>query len=139
MILYSGLISNEYNLEKEIFLFNYPYNFYRHEWYSMAIEEQRVSCIYTGDTDLNKVNIKSIFRNFWKNVGTIQIPHHGDLKSFDKNILNDRYYLCPISVGENNTYGHPSYKLIANILSHKSCPILVTENSTSGFIEYIKY
>ena len=101
-------------------------------------EPHRVSCIYTGDTDLNIVKIKSIFKNFWESVGTIQIPHHGDIKNFDKSVLDDKYYLCPISVGEKNSYGHPSFKLIAEILGKDSYPILVTETATSGFIEVIR-
>jgi len=115
----------------------YYSRFHHMKWRRMGREEHRVSCIYTGDTDLNVVKIKSIFSKFWNSVGTIQIPHHGDLKSFDKNILDDKYYWCPISVGKKNTYGHPSYKVIANILSQDSCPILVTEDISSGFIEYI--
>ena len=55
-------------------------------------------------------------------MGTIQIPHHGDLTSFNKSILDDKHYLCPISVGEYNSYGHPSSKVIADILSQDSHP-----------------
>ncbi len=101
-------------------------------------ETQRVSCIYTGDTNLNIVKISTIFKNFWKSVGTIQIPHHGDIKCFDQSILDKKNYCCPISVGEKNSYGHPSYKVIAKILRQRSCPILVTENTSSGFIEVIR-
>lgn len=142
MLLYSGLNCVRTDCEKEVFIFYYSpryHDFFYHiRWHRMAREEYRVSCIYTGDTDLNVVKIKYIFRNFWKSVGTIQIPHHGDLKSFDISTLDDRYYWCPISVGEKNSYGHPSPRVIANILSQDSCPILVTENLTSSFIEHIR-
>lgn len=142
MLLYSGLNSVRKSCEQEVFLFDCPHRYYKRfhhiRWHRMMIEEHRVSCIYTGDTDLNIVKIKSIFRNFWASVGTIQIPHHGDLKSFDKSILDDKYYWCPISVGEKNSYGHPSPKVIANIISQDSCPILVTENLSSCFIEHIR-
>jgi beta-lactamase superfamily II metal-dependent hydrolase len=144
MLLYSGLNCHRKDCEKNIFLFDYSRRYFKHceefhhrRWYEMSIENYRVSCIYTGDTDLNVVKIKNIFRNFWKSVGTIQIPHHGDLKSFDKNVLDDKYYWCPISVGEKNSYGHPSSRVIANILSQSSIPILVTENLTSSYIEHI--
>jgi len=145
MLLYSGINCLHRDCEQETFCFEYPYRyfrcneeFYHIRWHIMARERHRISCIYTGDTDLNVVKIKSIFKNFWKSVGTIQIPHHGDIKSFDKNILDDKYYWCPISVGEKNSYGHPSYKVISEIISQKSCPILVTENLISGFGEYIR-
>jgi len=145
MLLYSGINYLHEDCEQEAFQFDYPFRYFRcydefHHirWHKMRKERYRVSCIYTGDTDLNVVKIKSIFRNFWKSVGTIQVPHHGDIKSFDKSVLDDRYYWCPISVGERNTYGHPSNTLISNIMSHDSCPILVTENLGSGFIEHIR-
>jgi beta-lactamase superfamily II metal-dependent hydrolase len=146
MLLYSGVNCINKDCEKRVF-FHRPFFFYEYYpyihrycyfediWYK---NRHRVSCIYTGDTDLNVVKIKSIFGKFWESVGTIQIPHHGDLKSFDKSVLDDRYYWCPISVGETNSYGHPSSKVIANILSQDCCPILVTENLSSGFIENIR-
>lgn len=142
MLLYSGLNCVRKNCEKEVFIFDYPHRyceiFYHIRWRRMAREEYRVSCLYTGDTDLNIVKIKSIFSKFWKSIGTIQIPHHGDLKSFDKKVFEDKHYWCPISVGQKNSYGHPSPRVIANILSQASCPILVTENLTSSFIERIR-
>ena len=145
MLLYSGINHLHEDCEQETFSFDYVYRYYTCDdefhhirWHRMKEEGCRVSCIYTGDTDLNIVNIKSIYQNFWQSVGTIQIPHHGDIKSFDKSILDDRYYWCPISVGEKNTYGHPSSTLISQIISQDSCPILVTENLSSGFIEHIK-
>ena len=145
MLLYSGLNCVRKDCAKSIFSFDYSgryfkclENFHHIRWHRMAREEYRVSCIYTGDTDLNIVKIKSIFRNFWKSVGTIQIPHHGDIKSFDKSVLDDKYYWCPISVGKTNTYGHPSCTLVSKILNQESCPILVTENLSSGFIEHIR-
>lgn len=145
MLLYSGINCLHRDCVQEAFHFDYPFRYFRcHDefhhirWHRMRKERHRVSCIYTGDTDLNVVKIKSIFRNFWKSVGTIQVPHHGDIKSFDKSILDDRYYWCPISVGEANTYGHPSYTVISKVISQDSCPILVTENLSSGFIEHIR-
>ena len=145
MLLYSGINCLHRDCEQEAFHLDYPFRYFRcHDefhhirWHRMRKERHRVSCIYTGDTNLNVVKIKSIFRNFWKSVGTIQIPHHGDIKSFDKFVLDDRYYWCPISVGETNTYGHPSCTVISEVTSQDSCPILVTENLSSGFIEHIR-
>ncbi|AYQ57608.1 hypothetical protein MS2017_1946 [Bathymodiolus thermophilus thioautotrophic gill symbiont] len=146
MLLYSGINCLYKDCKQEAFCFDCPYRYFRcyaefHHirWYRMVKQRHRVSCIYTGDTDLNKVKIKSIFKFFWESVGTIQIPHHGDLKSFDKSILDDKYYWCPISVGEKNSYGHPSYKLISEIVVQNSYPILVTEDLNSGFVECIRF
>ncbi|MCK9154964.1 MAG: hypothetical protein M0P12_02505 [Paludibacteraceae bacterium] len=100
--------------------------------------QERVACVYTGDADLNKTKISSIFGGYWNQVGTIQIPHHGDIKAFNPNELSSGNYFCPISYGSNNSYGHPSTKVISEILSYNSCPISITENPVSIFIEIIK-
>lgn len=99
----------------------------------------RVACLYTGDGDLNAVKVKDIYRNYWDLIGTIQIPHHGSLSSFDASILDNRQFLCPISVGKNNSYGHPSQEVISEILLNESCPLLVTEDVDSTFVETIEY
>lgn len=98
----------------------------------------RVACLYTGDGDLNKANMEKIYKDYWNLIGTIQIPHHGSLKSFNKNILEDQYFLCPISVGKNNSYGHPSREVFREILDHRSYPIFVTEDIDSEFTETIE-
>lgn len=135
MFLYSGSIQqNKYY--KHCFVGNIHRHLY-HPLYYHCNHSDKVSCIYTGDGDLNIVDIKSIYRSYWKNVGTIQIPHHGDIKSFAKKVLRDKYYCCPISVGKNNSYGHPSSKVIGKILSLRSCPVLVTEELDSMCIEII--
>ena len=100
--------------------------------------QYKVACLYTGDGDLNKIDIEKIYKDYWNLIGTIQIPHHGSLKSFNESILKDQYFLCPFSVGENNSYGHPSGKVISKILSYASFPLLVTEDADSEFIETIK-
>jgi hypothetical protein len=98
----------------------------------------RVACLYTGDGDLNKADMEKIYKDYWNLIGTIQIPHHGSLKSFNKSILKDQYFLCPISVGKNNSYGHPSRVVFREILDHRSYPIFVTEDIDSEFTETIE-
>lgn len=99
----------------------------------------RIACLYTGDGDLNKVDVRKIYSAYWDFIGTIQIPHHGSLSSFDKDILyNGDFFLCPISVGKNNSYGHPSVGVISEILSRDSYPVLITEDTDSTFVEIIE-
>jgi hypothetical protein len=136
MLLYSGPL-NRHHWIKEIAFYNQNYirvhPFFRHHYN----DYERVACVYTGDGDLNETNIKNIYHQYWDNVGTIQIPHHGDIKAFNKQILNDRFYQCPISVGLTNIYGHPSGKVICDILSTYSDPILITERPNSVFAEFL--
>ncbi len=138
MVVYSGVKSNN-----SLRFDRHNSNFYGHNLYHFQDcywrhEEKGISCIYTGDTDLNIVDIKQIYKPYWDSVGTIQIPHHGDKHSFNKDVLDDRYFTCPISVGKTNSYGHPSYKVISDILSRDCCPILITEDLDSGFVETIR-
>lgn len=136
MFLYSGPIQkNQYH--KDCFIGNMNSYFYYPSYY-YCDNFDKVGCVYTGDSDLNKVDISSVYKRYWDNVGTIQIPHHGDLKSFNKKVLKDYHYCCPISVGKNNSYGHPSNKVIAEILSNRSCPIFISEELNSMFIEIIE-
>lgn len=86
---------------------------------------ERVACVYTGDSNLNRINLKNIYITHWAYVGTIQIPHHGDFSSFNESVLSDKYYCCPISYGKNS-YGHPSTKVVNLIKSYSSIPIHVT-------------
>ena len=140
MVVYSGVIQSTSNKFRVYDLFHNLCcmdDYFHHRFWRRHFDEDRVSCIYTGDTDLNIVKIKSIFKNYWKNVGLIQILHHGDAKSFNADIL-DFPKLCPISVGKNNSYGHPSDKVVIDILSHNSCPIFVTEDKNSIFIQIIE-
>ena len=139
MLLYSGLDCKKMNC-KNIFP---PYLrlslLYHFTYHKITTERRNVSCIYTGDTDLNVVKIKSIFRDYWSSVGTIQIPHHGSLKDFNKDTLEDKGYLCPMSVGEKNSYGHPDSKVLGDILSQHCHPMVVTENLASTYVETIEY
>lgn len=137
MFLYSGPVqSNKYH--KNFFSGNMHRYFHYRLYFHCNRHSDKVGCIYTGDGNLNDVDIKSIFNYYWENVGTIQIPHHGDLKSFNQKVLEDEHYCCPISVGKNKPYGHPSDKVIADILSSRSCPIKVTEELNSEYIEIIE-
>lgn len=108
------------------------------DYLSHPCHSHRVACLYTGDGDLNKVKVRTIYRTYWDLIGTIQIPHHGSSASFNADALDNVCFLCPISVGNENSYGHPSQKVISEILLKRSCPILVTENVDSTFVEIIK-
>ena len=138
MFLYSGPTT----YKKKIY-YTYLYQPNKHYCYFCFlpfydIKRDRVACLYTGDGNLNIVDIKKKYKKYWDLIGTIQIPHHGSLSSFKKDIFDGSEFLCPISVGKNNSYGHPSIKVISEILLHNSFPIYVTEDIDSIFIEIIE-
>lgn len=97
------------------------------------------SCLYTGDSDMNMYNIKLLLPKRWHLINTFQIPHHGDLKSFDSKQLQSKKYICPISFGEKNSYGHPSNKVVSELYKDSHFVKFVTENAASLFVERIRY
>lgn len=126
MIVYSGPIGNNYRNIK---------SHYSNWFYFESFD--RPGCVFSGDADFNLINIRILFHRYWNKVGTIQIPHHGDIKCFNTNFFDDRTYLCPMSVGNKNSYGHPSTSVCSLILANNSIPIKVTESLSSGFIQII--
>jgi beta-lactamase superfamily II metal-dependent hydrolase len=129
LIVYSGPLENVTNhilLECPIFL---------NHWFI----NEKVACIFTGDTNFNIVNIKEVFKKKWKLVGTVQIPHHGSKKDFNQNFLSENSLICPISFGTENIFGHPYIKAIELITSNDSFPKLITENTDTIYIQKIKY
>lgn len=69
------------------------------------------------------------------NVDVLKIPHHGSQTSLDEQFLNKvKPRLAIISVGKNNSYGHPAPETI-KILSDKEIKILRTDED--GEIEII--
>jgi len=100
----------------------------------------KVGCIFTGDSDFNKIELSDIYSEFMDFVGIIQIPHHGSKNSFSIDMLRDFKWsvFCPVSYGTKNRYGHPAAEVINQLsrLGHKA--ILVNEQPDSNFKQTIK-
>jgi beta-lactamase superfamily II metal-dependent hydrolase len=94
-------------------------------------------CLYMGDIDLTSPDIANNLKNKLKSVisriGTLQVPHHGSVHNFDKTILdeNDEIRCAIFSYGTTNTYGHPSDKVISEVIANKAYPYLITEEQHS--------
>ncbi|MGD1466035.1 MBL fold metallo-hydrolase [Vibrio harveyi] len=138
MILYSGCLDNP-SSRPHIRWYHKDLNgIYDYKCCIIDIPREKVSCIYTGDADLNTIDLKSIFRRFWQNVGTIQVPHHGSIHNFDASISFSDDMVFPISYGKTNTYGHPSYNVINRIAESGGSTLSVTESLESGAIQVIR-
>ena len=106
----------------------------------------KTACLYVGDTDLNQqVGNQDILDNlsyhlgkYHQSIGTIQLPHHGSIKNFNKKILTmwniPKHYFA--SYGENNPHGHPSSSVLGIVMRGNSF-FGVTENRSSIAIELI--
>ena len=138
MFLYSGPAKETSHEIYQVYQRRIIGEFYSKQMCYNLMFLKRPACLYTGDGDLNFVDVQSVYKDYWHFIGTIQIPHHGSYSSFNENILFNRPFFCPISVGKNNSYGHPSQKVISRLLQYESYPILVTEDVDSTFVEIIR-
>lgn len=111
------------------------------------LREYYSGCIYTGDITISQELVRSLSRllqqaKLAKKIQTLQIPHHGSSDSYNPvllDILKVKPTICIISVGETNTYGHPSAKVIQDIIHNNHYVHLVTEHSSSMFMEIGRY
>lgn len=141
LLVYSGPFSKC----QDYYLHVPPYSFYRffpcrHCDIKSRLVYCRVACLFTGDSDLDMGFYKYVLVDKWENVGTIQLPHHGSLKSFcysNNREEFDKRYLFPVSFGRDNSYGHPSGRALSYLIDHRCLPILVNENPRSSFEQFI--
>ena len=108
-----------------------------HDWFYRYFLDIRFrcGCLYMGDVDLNEPYLISDLQRklgkLFSTLGTLQIPHHGSLHNFEKSILNSDIRCAILSFGTTNTYGHPSDRVIGELIANKVHPHLVTEEQLS--------
>ena len=129
LLLYSGPKSGVTRYELEMCL---PYR----PWCYCGIS--KAACLYTGDSTCDMADWKKKYAAVWEHIGTIQLPHHGSVESFDVDTYPvDRPYIFPVSFGTYNTYGHPSGKVLAYLMMCDCCIQMVTEMANSGYMQRI--
>ena len=143
LVVYSGPIRrtdvvDTFTSRIEYYCRDYGYCKCHYGWHIMRGD----ACVYYGDItvapswhDKYSDFLETTART--QHIGTIQIPHHGAWSSRgDLSITkNMRDVFCIVSVGEKNSYGHPSSRILSSILSKRCYPTMVTENAQSVFIE----
>lgn len=88
-------------------------------------------CLYLGDYDTSDndkwTSLKKEYQDYWEYIGCIQIPHHGSVHSYNKEIskLN---VLNVISAGHNNRYRHPHSAVIKDLLLNDCIVHIVNEH-----------
>ena len=134
MLVYSGPINNF--SAKNMWMYVSTEN----EYFCSINYNCRVGCIYTGDSDFNKFRLKDIYPYHKKYVGTVQVPHHGSIKSFNMKGLEGFYDLiCPISYGTKNSHSHPDWSIVSALSLRQFSPILITENPSSKVVQRIYF
>jgi hypothetical protein len=89
-------------------------------------------CIYTGDGNLNLVDLDDVYSKFIYNVGTVQIPHHGSKHNFKEDCFTDKGYVCPVATGQN-CKKFPATMVIKDLVKAKCFPYIVTEKTESFY------
>ncbi len=140
MFLYSGPINDSYRFDNRDY--NCTYTHCEYPPCSPKFRGISPGCLYTGDADFkylvrNKVTIKTLLPDFFKYIGVIQIPHHGAIGNFKIDFFANEKYYCPMSFGKTNTHGHPSDKVIQELVENGNFPIRISEDHASIFIQNI--
>jgi len=126
---------DQINILNDRFLFIWPTRNYfstNDNDYSHLIffQENSFKVLFTGDASpkiLNLIGENYYYKNLIANITLLKIPHHGSKKGLNKkflSIINPK--IAVISVGKNNSYGHPD-KEVLKILKAKKVKIKRTD------------
>ena len=100
-----------------------------------------IGCLYTGDYNAKKKQefseLVSKYKEVWKNIGILQVPHHGSSYNFNEGLINPGM-ICIISAGEKmrnkrrgrgGGYQHPDTKVeVVNYIESRGALLyIVTE------------
>ena len=78
--------------------------------YVFTFEKNNYSILFTGDIDKEISNKVS---NYVKNIDILKVPHHGSKNGATKKFIEKiRPNISVISVGKNNSYGHPNIEIL---------------------------
>ena len=91
-------------------------------------------CLYTGDFEAANLKcwnqLHSAYNDSWRNVGCVQIPHHGSPHSFNDAFLTLEAYHV-ISAGLGNNHHHPSRYVLWKYQRRNIVPFVVTQDPRS--------
>lgn len=90
-------------------------------------------CLYTGDISLDDADLTRAFVRYVKNIGMVQLPHHGSLSSFGAGDLPIDGRVCVVSYGEKNQFGHPAFAVKRAVAQKGGLWVDVTETDESRF------
>jgi beta-lactamase superfamily II metal-dependent hydrolase len=84
-------------------------------------DRNKEGCLFCGDSDFKKYDVMAILKkrlqNSNKNIGLLQIPHHGSRRNFKKNLYD--WLIIPFvsfaCCGKRNRYRHPSRLVVRSV------------------------
>lgn len=108
----SFLASNIYKNERSISQFilnNSLVNLNKYS-YVFKLENNNKSILFTGDIDKE---ISNKISNYLSRINILKVPHHGSKNGATKKFIEKiRPNISVISVGKNNSYGHPNIEIL---------------------------
>lgn len=96
--------------------FHYPHIV----WYGVMSP----GCLFTGDYPAKSdSNLKKLIEAYpmlkhKECLGYLQLPHHGAINGFNSEFLNWKNVVFIISAGNENIYGHPSSRVLEQLIGH---------------------
>ncbi|MGL5427918.1 MAG: MBL fold metallo-hydrolase [Cetobacterium sp.] len=88
--------------------------------YSGLIEDRvstKIGCLYTGDYNLklskNMQILEKVYKEVLKNIGIVQVPHHGSEENYNDDLIFENVKVAIISVGSK--YGLPAKSVMEKI------------------------
>src|SRR3990167_10756694 len=108
----SYLASNIYKNEKKYgdFILNNTFVNLNKISYVFKLEHKDKSILFTGDIDKE---ISNKISNYLGNINILKVPHHASKNGATKKFIEKiRPNISVISVGRNNSYGHPNIEIL---------------------------
>lgn len=101
------------------------------------INKYNVGAVYVGDMDLSDEHSDFYkYRYKGRNVGLLQLPHHGSKNNYNSKCSDD-FYICIANAGYSNPYGHPSTIVFNDLINKNIVHHTVTDQTGSRYREYI--
>lgn len=121
MTLFSGVIKPEN--------YDIPYFYKKRSYYPYPFLCWNPNYLYMGDFETPHFlkELKGFYRLLWKNISSLQVPHHGSRDNHQQELYEYVAMGC-ISIGEKNRYHHPHIEALIGINEMGCEPILVTEH-----------
>lgn len=108
---------------------------------SFSFTQNISACLYLGDYDAEgKQKIEELegkYKSFYKEISTIQIPHHGSKHNYNPRLNFKPNIISVISAGINNKFKHPHNETLKEIAIQNGIVILVTEEDETKFTQSI--
>jgi hypothetical protein len=83
----------------------------------LIASQKALGCLYLGDYNAKKSSswdkLEKFYKAYHNFIGTIQVPHHGSYKNYNKK-LGRKGVHAVLSTGKNN-YGHPDHRTVSHL------------------------